>query len=91
MEQKILLAAMICLGLLMCGAMVRVIKGPRFTDRIVAVNAISTMVVAVICLLSRYLEEDYLIDVAIIYALLGFVANTLLLRQLIAKKRGQKK
>lgn len=91
MDKTILLASLICLGLLMAAALLRAILGPRFTDRIVAVNAISTMLIAGICLLSRYLEEDYLLDVAIIYALLGFVANTLLMRQLIAKKRREKK
>ena len=91
MEKNILLAALIVMGLFLCMAMLRAIMGPRFTDRIIAVNAASTMIIAVICLLSRYLEEDYLIDVAIIYALLGFVANTLLMRQLIAQKRRSKK
>lgn len=91
MDKTFLLASLICLGLLMAAALLRAILGPRFTDRIVAVNAISTMLIAGICLLSRYLEEDYLLDVAIIYALLGFVANTLLMRQLIAKKRREKK
>ena len=91
MDKTILLASLICLGLLMAAALLRAILGPRFTDRIVAVNAISTMLIAGICLLSRYLEEDYLLAVAIIYALLGFVANTLLMRQLIAKKRREKK
>lgn len=90
MEKNVLLTALIVLGLFLCAAMARAIMGPRFTDRIIAINAASTMIIATICLLSRYLEEDYLIDVAIIYALLGFVANTLLMRQLIARK-GRKK
>lgn len=91
MEKNILLATLIALGVFLCAAMLRAILGPRFTDRIIAINAASTMIIAIICLLSRYLEEDYLIDVAVIYALLGFVANTLLMRQLIAKKRRTKK
>lgn len=91
MEKTILLIALTGLGLLLLAALARALMGPRFTDRIVAVNAMNTMVVAGICLLARYLEEDYLLDVAVIYALLGFVANTLLTRQLIAKKKGERK
>ena len=92
MEEKILTGALIILGLLMLALMPRVLRGPRFTDRIVAVNSINTMVTASICLLSRRLNAPYLLDVALIYALLGFTAATLLTRLLAAERRkGEKK
>ena len=92
MEEKILTGALIILGLLMLSLMPRVLRGPRFTDRIVAVNSINTMVTASICLLSRRLNAPYLLDVALIYALLGFTAVTLLTRLLAAERRkGEKK
>ncbi len=87
MEEKILTGALIFLGLLMLALMPRVLRGPRFTDRIVAVNSINTMVTASICLLSRRLNAPYLLDVALIYALLGFTAVTLLTRLLAAERR----
>jgi len=87
MEKTILTAAMILLGLCMAAVFVRLIKGPQVTDRIMSVNAINTLITAEICLLSRYLGVDYLVDVALIYALLGFVVNTLLTRTLMANKR----
>lgn len=87
MGDKVLLAALICLGILSVAALVRAVIGPRFTDRIVAVNAVNTMVIAMICILSDYLAEDYLLDIALIYALLGFVANTLLMRNLYVRKK----
>lgn len=87
MEDKVLLAALICLGVLSVAALARAVIGPRFTDRIVAVNAVNTMVIAMICILSDYLAEDFLLDIALIYALLGFVANTLLMRNLFVRKK----
>ena len=87
MVNTILTVTLAVLGLLMLITFYIVIKGPRFTDRIVAVNAENTMAIACICLLSRLLDADYLIDVALIYALLGLVANTLLTRIMLAKKR----
>lgn len=87
MGDSISLAVIICLGVLSVAALVRAVIGPRFTDRIVAVNAVNTMVIAIICILSVYLTEDFLLDIAIIYALLGFVANTLLMRNLYIKKK----
>lgn len=86
MEKTILTIAIGVLSLLMLCLMYRVVKGPRFTDRILAVNAINTMITAIICLLSRYLAVAYLLDVALIYALLSFVGGTLLMRLLAAEK-----
>ena len=92
MEDKLLTGALVILALLMLALMPRVVKGPRFTDRIVAVNAINKMVTASIVLLSRLHRAPYLLDVALIYALLGFTAVTLLTRLLAAdrKKEGKK-
>jgi multicomponent Na+:H+ antiporter subunit F len=87
MEKTIVTAAMILLALCMLAVLVRLIKGPRVTDRILAVNALTTLITGEICLLSRYLQVDYLIDVALIYALLGFVVNTLLTRTLSGMKK----
>ena len=86
MENKLLTGALVILALLMLALMPKVIKGPRFTDRIVAVNAINTMVTASLCLLSRLHRAGYLLDVALIYALLGFTATTLLTRLLAADR-----
>ena len=91
MEDKLLTGALIVLALLMLALMPKVVKGPRFTDRIVAINAINTMVTASICLLSRLHRAGYLLDVALIYALLGFTATTLLTRLLAADRRKEEK
>ena len=70
----ILEASAILLALLILAALVRAILGPRFTDRIVAVNVINTLVIAELALLSVRLEADYLLDVALVYALLSFLS-----------------
>jgi len=88
MEDILLKCALGLLALFMLALMPRVIRGPRFTDRLVAVNAVNTMVTASICLLSRLHRAAYLLDVALIYALLGFTATTLLTR-LLAADRGK--
>jgi multicomponent Na+:H+ antiporter subunit F len=93
MEDKLLTGVLILLALFMLALMPKVVKGPRFTDRIVAINAINTMITASICILSRLHRAGYLLDVALIYALLGFTATTLLTRLLAAdrQKEGKKK
>ena len=91
MEDKLLTGTLIILAMLMLALMPKVVRGPRFTDRIVAINAINTMITASICLLSRLHRAGYLLDVALIYALLGFTATTLLTRLLAADRRKEEK
>lgn len=60
--------------------LVRAIKGPRITDRVIALNMIGTLVVMMICILAYLLEEAFLIDVAILYALLNMLVVVVLTR-----------
>ena len=49
----VLTAGAVVLALLILATLVRAVLGPRFTDRIVAVNVISTLVIAELVLLWR--------------------------------------
>nr|MCR4743916.1 sodium:proton antiporter [Lachnospiraceae bacterium] len=60
--------ALIILAILIGIMLIRAVKGPRVTDRILSVNMIGTMVISSILILSQMLGENYLIDVALIYA-----------------------
>lgn len=73
--------------LLLIGAMViRSIIGPRSTDRIMSVNMLGTMTICSIAILSFILEEDYLADVALIYAMISFVAVLMMASMFIPPK-----
>ena len=58
--------------------LVRAIRGPRIADRVVAVNMICTMTIAMICVLALMLGEGYLVDVALVYSMIGFLAVVVL-------------
>lgn len=75
-----LLGSMICLAVMIFLCLIRAIQGPRITDRIVSINMIGTMVIITICMLSIYLKESYLVDVALIYAMISFLAVIVLCR-----------
>ena len=77
------------LAVLILAALVRAIMGPRFTDRIVAVNLIGTITIITMCLLSVYFNQAFLLDVAIVYALLSFIAIVVLTRLVIVRRRVQ--
>ena len=69
---------MITIALLIVACLIRSVLGPRVTDRIVAVNSIGTMTIVIIAILSVLLEESYLLDVCLIYAMISFVAVVVL-------------
>ena len=65
---------LIALAVLIGIMLIRSIRGPQLTDRLLAVNMICTMVIAAILILCVLLKEQYLADVALIYALISFVS-----------------
>lgn len=85
-----LLGCMAVLVVLFLLCLFRCIIGPRFTDRVVIVNAMSTMVLVFIALLGVYFKENYLLDVAAIYALLGFLSVAVLCRIAAFRVYGKK-
>ena len=83
----ILSAGAVVIALLILATLVRAVLGPRFTDRIVAVNVISTLVIAELMLLSVWLREDFLVDIALVFALLSFLAVVVAARLVITRER----
>lgn len=68
----------IILAFMVILCLVRAIKGPGIADRIVAVNMMGTMTMVIIAILAIKMEEGYLVDICIIYAMISFLAVTLL-------------
>lgn len=84
-----LLGACIVLAVLILLSIVRAIRGSRFTDRIVGVNLVGTMTIIIMCILSVYFQQAFLVDIAILYAMLSFIAIVVLTRLVIVRRRGQ--
>jgi multicomponent Na+:H+ antiporter subunit F len=67
--------AVIVLAILALLALVRVYLGPSLPDRVVAVDAINSVTIAIMLLLGVVYKQLIFIDVAIVYALLSFVST----------------
>lgn len=65
---------LLVLSVMLFACLIRAIKGPRIADRIVAINMMGTMVMVMIAVLSLLLNEGYLVDICLIYALVSFLA-----------------
>jgi multicomponent Na+:H+ antiporter subunit F len=72
------ISAMIGFAICIFCCLIRAIKGPRTMDRILAINMIGTLTIIIIAILSLYLEESFLLDVDLIYAMLSFLAVVVL-------------
>ena len=76
--RTLLWISVIFLSLLLCGCLVRAIRGPRFTDRIVAINIICTKTIIIIAILSYLFSDSRLLDIATIYAMIAFLVVVVL-------------
>ncbi len=85
--------AIIILALLIFCCLIRAIKGPTISDRIVAINMIGTMTIMIIAILAIKMREGYLIDVSIIYAMISFLAVVVLTKVFMGvyKEREERK
>lgn len=61
-------------------AMIRAFLGPTVFDRILAVNAAGTKTVLLIAVLGFLMGRPEFLDIAIVYALINFIANVAVLR-----------
>jgi len=64
-----------CLVALMALATVRLVLGPTAPDRVIAVDAVNTLVIASMILFGVVFQEIIFVDVAIVYGLLSFVST----------------
>lgn len=71
---KVMLIALLVLAVCIAVAFFRALIGPRTSDRIVAGNMIGSMTILLIAILTVMKKESWLVDVAIVYALLSFLA-----------------
>ncbi len=69
---------LIILALMVLVCMIKAVIGPRVGDRIVCVNMMGTMVMAIIAILAIKMEEGFLVDICIIYAMISFLAVVVL-------------
>ncbi len=76
--EMLLAGTMIVLGILIIVSIIRSVLGPGISDRVIAVNMIGTIIIMLIAILSLYLDESYLVDVCLIYAMVSFLGVVVL-------------
>lgn len=74
MEQILTVCLIVLMGCVAL-AFVRLIRGPRLQDRVVALDLMASLGVVIIAIYSMLVDEAQLIDVAIIVALISFLST----------------
>lgn len=74
----IVITILVFLALLLLLCLLRAVKGPSIADRLVAVNMMGTMVMVIIAVLALFMNESYLLDISLIYAMISFLAVVVL-------------
>ena len=69
---------LIILGVMLMLCLIRAVIGPRIADRLVAANMMGTMIMCIIVILGVIMDEGYLADIALIYAMISFLAVVVL-------------
>ncbi|WKY48850.1 monovalent cation/H+ antiporter complex subunit F [Eubacteriaceae bacterium ES3] len=67
-------------------SIIRVLAGPTIWDRLLCLNVISAKIIMAIVLFSVLTNQEFLLDIALVYAFLGFLGTVLISR--FIEKRG---
>ena len=75
-------------GLLLCCALClyHISNGPTAADRMVAIDILGTVVVGFVAIIMALTGNVYLLDVALVWALVSFVATLALAKYLVGKR-----
>ncbi len=76
--QWLFIGILLVLALMLILCLVRAIIGPRVADRLVSVNMMGTIVMVIIAILALIMNEGYLVDICLIYAMISFLAVVVL-------------
>jgi multicomponent Na+:H+ antiporter subunit F len=74
--------AIVLISLSLILSMARLVKGPTAADRVLALDTMSIIVTAALTLLAYHYQRYIYVDVALIYAVLGFVGVIIIARYL---------
>ncbi|MCI8610298.1 MAG: sodium:proton antiporter [Clostridiales bacterium] len=69
---------LIVLSAMVIVALIRTVTGRLTVDKIIGINLISTIVVIAICVLAVLFQENYIVDIAMVYVMISFVAVMIL-------------
>ena len=71
---------LVLIGLSTVGSLVRVVIGPTIWDRLLGVGLGASKITLGVVMVSLSISESYILDLALLFAILGFLVTVLLSR-----------
>jgi len=68
------------IGLAMLVAFIRLLVGPKLSDRVVAFDTMGIMAISLLILLAIHYKSALYLDVAFVFALIGFIGTIVFAR-----------
>jgi multicomponent Na+:H+ antiporter subunit F len=78
------ISALIGIGILF--AVVRLIKGPSYFDRVLSVDVINIIITGIIVFLAYLMNNSIYLDIAIVYSILSFLETIIFARYLEGRR-----
>jgi multicomponent Na+:H+ antiporter subunit F len=66
--------------------LVRIARGPTLPDRVLATDTANSIIIGIIVLISLYYNNQIIVDIAIVYAMLTFLGTLALSKYLIGRE-----
>ena len=79
-----------CLGLGLLLTLIRLIVGPKLSDRIVSLDTMNMIIIGIIALLALSFNNELYLDIVIVYSILSFFETIVFARYLEGKKHGNR-
>lgn len=76
---------LVALMVLSLGAIYRIVKGPTVWDRLLGFSFFSAKIMVAAVLIGIIIDRTYMIDVALIYGILGFIGTIMIARYIERK------
>ncbi len=86
MQEAIYIIYLLGIAGILC--LYRILRGPTAPDRVVALDALVPIIATIMVLFALYQGDGLLLDISIVYAILGFIGTLVISKYLMGEKIG---
>lgn len=86
MQEAIYIVYLLMITGVLC--LYRIARGPTAPDRVVALDALMPMVAVVMVLMALFQGDELLLDISLVYSILGFIGTLVISKYLMGERIG---
>ena len=86
MQEAIYIIYILAFAGILC--LFRILRGPTAPDRIIALDAFVPIIATIMVLFALYQGDELLLDISLVYAILGFIGTLVISKYLLGERIG---